>query len=221
MCDAAIEVHVGNGQNVSFWSDSWLPGGSLASLALTLFGEISHRAAEISVAEALVEQGWLRVISPELSLEVPTDLLVVSERVAGRALMTVEDTFRWRWCTSGSYTTSSAYTAFFHGCESMAAASEIWSSRAPGKCQFFMWLAVRGRCWTADRLARHGMPHPARCPLSDQGTETIDHLLLGCVFARQVWNVVLSDWERLDWLPLVDASLADWWTSLVVQNKKE
>jgi hypothetical protein len=33
-----------------------------------------------------------------------------------------------------------------------------------------------------DRLARRGMDHPEKCPLCDQEQETIDHLLLSCVF---------------------------------------
>jgi len=50
-----------------------------------------------------------------------------------------------------------------------------------------MWLVAHRRCWTADRLARRNLPHPARCPLCDQVEEDIQHLLVGCVFARQFW----------------------------------
>jgi hypothetical protein len=34
----------------------------------------------------------------------------------------------------------------------------IWKSWAPGKCKIFLWLAVKNRCWTTDRLARKGLP---------------------------------------------------------------
>ena len=27
---------------------------------------------------------------------------------------------------------------------------------------FFLWLVAHDRCWTADRLARRGLPHPER-----------------------------------------------------------
>jgi hypothetical protein len=40
------------------------------------------------------------------------------------------------------------------------------------------------KCWTADRLARRGMNHPARCPLRNQEPETINHLLVSCVFSK-------------------------------------
>lgn len=55
-----------------------------------------------------------------------------------------------------------------------------------------MWLAAHGRCWTVDRLPKRGLPHPAQCPLCDQGEEDIQHLLVGCVFARQIWFHLLQ-----------------------------
>jgi hypothetical protein len=50
-----------------------------------------------------------------------------------------------------------------------------------------MWLVAHNKCWTADRLAHCGLPHPEYCPLCDQDEETIDHLLVHCVFAREFW----------------------------------
>ena len=34
---------------------------------------------------------------------------------------------------------------------------------------------------------KKGLSHPAACPLCDQAEETADHLLVVCVFSRQVW----------------------------------
>jgi len=36
-----------------------------------------------------------------------------------------------------------------------------------------LWLMAHNRCWTADRLARRGLPHPEECPLCEQEDE--DH----------------------------------------------
>ena len=49
----------------------------------------------------------------------------------------------------------------------------IWRTWAPKKCQFFLCLAAHGRCWTADWLAKKGLPHLSHCPLCDQEEETI------------------------------------------------
>jgi hypothetical protein len=54
-----------------------------------------------------------------------------------------------------------------------------------------MWLAAHSKRWTADRLAKRGLAHTEHCPLCDQ-EETINHLLLSCVFSRQIRFYVLE-----------------------------
>lgn len=89
---------------------------------------------------------------------------------------------------------------------------ETW---APGKCRLFLLLAAHKRCWTADRLAKRHLPHPASYPLCDQENETIDHLLVGCVFARQFWHVLL---QRVGLAALSpqnsDGVFDEWWCKI-------
>jgi hypothetical protein len=66
---------------------------------------------------------------------------------------------------------------------------ETWE--AP-KCKTFVWLAVKNKCWTADRLKKRGLDHPQSCALCDQEEETVQHILTNCVFARQFWHDILS-----------------------------
>ena len=81
---------------------------------------------------------------------------------------------------------------------------------------FFVWLAILNRCWTADRLARWGLEHPDHCPLCDQEEENVQHLLTPCVFARSVWFSVL---ELIGLQQLApgwnDKIFADWWLQAV------
>jgi hypothetical protein len=75
-----------------------------------------------------------------------------------------------------------------------------------------MWLVAHKRCWTADRLARRGLPHPERCPLCDQADESSDHLLVTCVFTRQFWFYVFQQVGLLGLTPGVnEQSFDDWW----------
>jgi hypothetical protein len=81
-----------------------------------------------------------------------------------------------------------------------------------GASQVLIFLMACRRCWTADRLARRGLPHPDKCPLCDQEDENIDHLLVSCVFSRQVWYYVLRqvDLHSLSRQP-TDLVFDDWW----------
>jgi hypothetical protein len=99
----------------------------------------------------------------------------------------VEDTHIWRFAPTGQYSAKSAHEALFIGAIQFNPWERIWKSWVPGKCKFFMWLAAHNKCWTADRLAKKGLTHPDRCQLCDQEEETIDHILIACVFSRQAW----------------------------------
>jgi hypothetical protein len=88
----------------------------------------------------------------------------------------------------------------------------IWKTWAPPKCRIFLWLVSHKRCWTADRLERHGLPHPEKCPLCDRENEDIDHLLVSCVFARQFWYHLLRQVGLHLLAPQpTDYLFDDWW----------
>jgi hypothetical protein len=75
-----------------------------------------------------------------------------------------------------------------------------------------MWLVAHNKCWTADRLARSGLPHPESCPLCDQEDETIDHLLVHCVFARKFWFILFRQVGLHTISPQPsELSLLAWW----------
>jgi hypothetical protein len=97
----------------------------------------------------------------------------------------------------------------------------LWKSWAPQKCKFFLWLAIRNKCWTADRLRRRGLQHPVVCVLCDQEQETVQHLLCTCSFARQFWHAILFPLSLGDHIPAVDEiSFADWWRKVPKIRKK-
>jgi hypothetical protein len=56
------------------------------------------------------------------------------------------------------------------------------------------------------------LDHPECCPLCAQEQETIEHLLVTCVFAREIWYKVLSFVGLQQLSPSLDEeSFQDWW----------
>ena len=92
----------------------------------------------------------------------------------------------------GVYPAKSAYEGFFQGAILFSPWDRIWRTWAPNKCRFFMWLVAHNKCWTADRLALQGLQHHQKCLLCDQEEETINQLLVSCVFSRQFWFELLQ-----------------------------
>jgi len=167
------------------------------------------------VADALHNRRWISDIKGALTVQVLIEYIHLWQRLSNVVLQPeVEDTHIWQFSTGGQYTTKSAYEALFIGSTQFGAWERIWKSWAPGKCKFFLWTAAHKRCWTADRLARKGLEHPAACPLCDQAQETIDHLLVSCVFARQLWFNLLLRFGLQELAPnLEDEKFDDWWAT--------
>ena len=112
----------------------------------------------------------------------------------------------------GVYPAKSAYEGFFQGAILFSPLDCIWRTWAPNKCRFFMWLVAHNKCWTADRLARRGLQHHQKCLLCDQEEETINHLLVSCVFSRQFWFELLQKFGLQILTPqLAEPSFGVWW----------
>lgn len=123
----------------------------------------------------------------------------------------VPDQYRWKLTQSGVYTSKSAYAAFFVGTIKFAPWKRIWKSWAPLRCKFFIWLAFINHCWTSDRLAKRGLPHPDACPFCDQ-EKTMQHLLVGCVFSRQIWFSIFQSLHLSALVPTTsDFRFSSWW----------
>ena len=63
----------------------------------------------------------------------------------------------------------------------------IWKSLAPKKCKIFLWLAVRDKVYTKQRMARKSLSDSPLCPHGCQEEETIIHLLFSCTHVNRVW----------------------------------
>lgn len=120
------------------------------------------------VVDVLPNQTWTQDIQSNLSMVGLFELYQLADVLIEFNLSQEDDIHVWRFEGSGQYTAKSAYRAFFNGAVLFEPWRRIWKTWAPAKCKTFLWLAVRNRCWTADRLARRNLPHPALCPLCDQ-----------------------------------------------------
>jgi hypothetical protein len=122
-----------------------------------------------------------------------------------------EDRVLWRWAPTGQYSAHSAYLALFTGQSAILGTKEIWKVKAPSKCKFFQWLIAPDRCWTAERRHRHGLQHSALCALCAQEDGTADHLVVGCVYAREVWFRLLGCYGWQSIAPAQPAGFAARW----------
>lgn len=213
----AVVTEVGNGSSTFFWMDKWLDGKGIHDIAPLVFALVpKRRTTKRTVLEALTEEKWIEDIQGEISSTAAFQYLNLWDILNGVELNeNIPDKFIWRLSSSGNYTAKSAYDALFQGAVLFDPYERIWKSWAPPKCKFFMWLVAHNRCWTADRLAKRGLPYPDQCLLCDQQEENIQHLLVGCVFSRDFWFSLLSHFGLASLaLQPTDQSFDEWWRKI-------
>lgn len=113
----SISVRLGNGEDCLFWSDRWLDGRSIPSLAPSLVNLVPRSIKRTrTVVEGLCNDAWITNITGRLDMQVLTEYLGLWDRlqnictVAGQ-----QDTVCWRWEASSLYSSRSAYRSFFFG----------------------------------------------------------------------------------------------------------
>lgn len=207
-------MKIGNGQQALFWEDRWIEGRSVREIAPLLYAYIPKRRRKLrTVADRLQAHRWAQDIHDTIDIQEIGQYLQLWHKIEHTTLSTEPDCLLWKWSMSDIYSAQSAYVATFHGSTTCDAWKLTWKCWAPLRVRFFHWLAHLDRCWTVDRLARRGLQHPPRCPLCDHVPETMHHLLLVCLFSRQVWYETLS-WLRIPYHPPdSETSFNAWWHS--------
>jgi len=196
LANAAMKIVLGNGAAVLFWSDRWLNGRSVGDIAPSVLAAVRPRKLRATVPEALPQGAWLQHLYGAVTVQIFVEVADLYDQLEQVQLHDTPDTFTWSLSPDHAYSSASAYGAMFLGSSIPLGAKKIWRSPAPPKVHLFFWLVLHGRCWTADRRFRHGLQDSSTCVLCDQECETIDHILVGCVFSREVW-LRCSLWAHL------------------------
>ncbi|GJN11283.1 hypothetical protein PR202_ga29462 [Eleusine coracana subsp. coracana] len=211
--DISVTVDIGDGAKTLFWLDHWIHGKCIQQLAPNVFQAVPKRIQKSrTVMEGLANGSWIRDIQGARTFPLIRDFLLLLGRLESiNTTPNREDRFIWRWSATGEYSPSSAYRILFNGQFAIQGAKELHKTRAPARSKFFFWLVLLGRCWTSDRLQRHNLQHNGPRALCVQLTETLDHLLLGCVFSRQIWYNLLRNVGHQILTPTADSAIVDWW----------
>lgn len=203
---------LGSGESTLFWTDNWLQGASIRSLAP--FAAVPKRRLNVAVVEALLERAWVHHITGPHTMRLLTEFINLwnmSERV--QLQPGVPDTFAWRLMEDQQYSASSSYGAMFVGSSRPLGAKRIWNTSALPRVKFFFRIIMHGRCWTAHRRFRRGLQDNDTCIICEQATETMDHIILGGVFSREVWASCLRRYRLHELVVVQEANTMQWWTS--------
>ncbi|XP_041027656.1 uncharacterized protein LOC121267709 [Juglans microcarpa x Juglans regia] len=104
-----------------------------------------------------------------------------------------DDIMEWRPSKNGKFSVHSFYDILSAQDRPFFPWKNIWRSKAPPKAAFFVWTAALRKILTMDNLRRRGLIITDWCCMCRNSGETIDHLLLHCDFARDIWTYLFSN----------------------------
>ncbi|XP_071727180.1 uncharacterized protein [Rutidosis leptorrhynchoides] len=157
----------------------------------------------LMIKEGLTLVLWQR--RTELSLENGGGVLRLNVILYGSG---VED---WYWSLSpnGVFSVKKLTDLLMRAdlANSPPAVHTIRNHLVPLKVELFVWRARHNRLPTRVELDKPGIDlGTIRCPICDDGLETVEHSILSCKTAKDIWDKVLKWW---DLIPPPSRNLAD------------
>ncbi|GJV15142.1 RNA-directed DNA polymerase, eukaryota, reverse transcriptase zinc-binding domain protein [Tanacetum coccineum] len=193
-----IQKKVGNGENTSFWDDSWLGEVALKVLYKRLYA--LEMCKSISVAEKMghpsLSHSFRRM--PRGGVEQENYGLLCS-KVADLVLPNISD--RWCWSLEGSqeFSVKSSRILIDNTILPKAEVPTRWLRVVPIKVNVHAWRVCLDKLPTRANLSLRGMDIPSiACPLCNSAVESTSHIFFACPLARQVWRKFLILWELED-----------------------
>jgi hypothetical protein len=215
VCGSMMHIKVGDGRRALFWRDRWINGRTVEEIAPSLFQAVNIRTKNSrTVDQALLDDAWVAdALSGQSTLGAVEGARLWMEIRTVHRDTTEPDEFTWPASTHGQYTAKETYGRLVQGGVRFQLHEAIWRNYATPKSKLFIWLAVQHRIWTSDRRARHNLQdHPSSCYICMQEEDNAEHILVQCVFAREVWHICGL---RLGFnynAPEGDSVLEAWWS---------
>ncbi|KAL0314689.1 UNVERIFIED_CONTAM: hypothetical protein Sangu_2313300 [Sesamum angustifolium] len=106
------------------------------------------------------------------------------------------DLLVWHYSPNGLFSVRSAYHLALSLTSSAGFSNDrwcrnswraVWQAHVPNKVKLFLWRAIRDILPTARNLRRRLSHEAVSCPFCDFSDESPIHMLLRCLFERQVW----------------------------------
>ena len=200
---------VKNGQDTSFWYDAWSKLGRLKDVLGERGSIVMGISGNAVVADVLGNHRRRRHrerILNEIEDEIETLRLEPSQD---------EDIPLWKQkegIYANMFSSKKTWLQLRNFSSSCEWSRGIWFSQSTPKYSFLVWVALRNRLQTCDRMQTwNGLVNPV-CVLCNEANETCSHLFFSCSFSKQIWKALVggilhggftTEWNDIEWNDIV------------------
>jgi ribonuclease HI len=184
----------------------------LEALGYTYLFQVKRPMAAPSLLDDWLDSAYLSLDGP-LALEWSSYTSAL--KGAGITLTDQPDLLLWAGGdATGSLTVKNIYFAYLLQMKLQTDhswTSHIWNWQIPLKLKLFIWLAGKEKILSWEALRHRGWEGPGICPLCKQESEDVHHLLVHCIFTKEVWHLLTNFFPQpVDWRgPTLSACFRD------------
>lgn len=123
------------------------------------------------------------------------------------------DSLIWSLAKSGQYSAKVGYNVLANQGDSEDHSMPLklfWINKIIPKAGIFVWLAVKKKILTTERLRKMGFEGPSRCVLCKAHEESVDHLLVNFPFFARCWRWLCA---KLGWITILPNDIVSIFTS--------
>ncbi|XP_050211423.1 uncharacterized protein LOC126661614 [Mercurialis annua] len=197
-----IDYRMGDGSRTEFWNDPWIQGCTL----MEKFPRVKMKDTDIQrntkVAALWRNNRWDLPDPSDEATDEAWDYIKLNYSLNCNA----EDKIEWKVVDHNNFSISKTWKEYKNSFDGVPWFKIVWGKNSIPRHNFILWLALKCRLKTKDKLKAWGVTTDDHCELCGNGRETIDHCFFDCTFAAEVWRNMrpicrmyqqINSWRRL------------------------
>ncbi|CAA7059768.1 unnamed protein product [Microthlaspi erraticum] len=180
---------VNSGSKALFWHDNWTDLGPLIELTGANGPRVTGINRMATVNQACNNSAWLISGGRHPILRLLRDVLPIN---LPTSLNSLQDVFRWKSSPTadpGDFSSTKTWDFLHPTGPPLIWTKPVWFKERIPRHTFILWLVIKDRLVTRDRLRSWGLDVPSSCLLCDSAPETKHHLLNDCAYSKEIWTV--------------------------------
>ncbi|XP_050232994.1 uncharacterized protein LOC126681497 [Mercurialis annua] len=182
-----VDFNMGNGRKTSFWDDPWLQGLSL----LEKFPRVKMKDSDIPwntlVANLLRHGRWVLPDPSDEDMAAAWNYIKQNCSVSDR-----DDEVKWKVVKNNNFSINQTWKEYREKYPEVSWHKIVWNKGYMPRFSFILWLILRDRVKTKDKLKKWGVTEDDICVLCPDGVEFVNHYFFNYEFATCIWRSVLK-----------------------------